>query len=73
MKRNEFKNLKIGDTCICKRGHDEGVLVKVLYIEEESILIKTLDGGRFKSIGVVRNVRLTGWHELDIVKIEDKV
>ena len=71
MKRTEFQNLKIGDICVIKRGHDQGKKCKVVYIEDEndecgSILVKAIDGEFSTMTHSNRWLRLTDWHALDI-------
>jgi hypothetical protein len=51
MTREEFKNLKVNDLCIVRRGHDAGIICKVMFIDEESIVIKPYyEGIRFRAI-----------------------
>lgn len=67
MKREEFNNLKIGDICVVKRGHDRGKKVIVRYIEDEQIVIKDLDNKPLRNVNGYTVLRLTGWRELDII------
>lgn len=71
MNRIEFQNLKVGDICVIKRGHDQGKKCKVVYIEDEingcdSILVKAIDGEFSQMTHSNRWLRLTNSHSLDI-------
>lgn len=73
MKRIEFQNLKVGDICVIKRGHDQGKRCKVVYIEDEidgcdTILVKCIDDTFSQMTHSNRHLRLTSSHELDIAK-----
>lgn len=73
MKRIEFQNLKVGDICVVKRGHDQGKRCRVVYVEHEidgcdSILVKAIDCEFSTETHTNRWLRLTGSHELDIAK-----
>ena len=63
----ELENLKIGDVCVFKRGHDAGKQCIVLYKKYRSILVEAF-GCEFEAIDVNKKLRLTGPHELDIYK-----
>lgn len=67
MTRLELENLKVGDICVFKRGHDAGKQCIVLYKKYESILVEAY-GCEFKAIDANKKLRLTGFHELDIYK-----
>lgn len=65
MKREEFNNLKIGDICVIKRGHDKGNKCMVMFKEDETILIKTLEGPLSVITHSNRKFRLTNMREID--------
>ena len=67
MNKSELENLKIGDICMFKRGHDAGKKCIVLYKKYESILVETCDD-KFRAINTNKKLRLTGFRELDICK-----
>lgn len=72
MTRIQFQNLKIGDICVFKRGHDQGKKCEVVYIEDwiigcDAILVKAIDCEFAQTAGHTnRWLRLTGSHELDL-------
>lgn len=73
MNRTEFQNLKVGDTCVIKRGHDEGKKCTVVYIEDEingcdAILVRALDCEFSIKTHTNRWHRLTNSHELDVCR-----
>ena len=69
MTRAEFEKLKVGQLVVIKRGHDEGKTVRVIHIEDDTILIKIVDDFlEFRAINTNRKIRLTSWKELDIIK-----
>ena len=67
MNKQQFENLKVGDRCVIKRGLDKGILCEVRYIENDSILVRPVDDSVFRAIGTNKKLRLTSWHELDIL------
>ena len=66
MKKQQFEQLKVGDICVVKKGHDEGRKCRVLLIDGSSIVIKSLDGEYFRACDVRRNLRITDWRQVDI-------
>jgi hypothetical protein len=64
MTRKDFENLKVGDSVVVRRGHDEGVLCKIRFIEDNSVLIEAPKDRDFKAINTPKRLRLTMWHEL---------
>lgn len=68
MNKQQFENLKVGDRCVMKRGRDEGIICEVRYIENDSILVRPVDDSVFRAVGTNKKLRLTGWHELDIIQ-----
>lgn len=69
MKRCDFQDLRINDICVFKRGHDTGKKCKVIFIEDESILVKSVDSSFYGFNNGNKNLKLTGWHELDLYKV----
>lgn len=68
MNSEAFNKLKVGDACIIKRGRDKGKLCTVLYIKNKSILVEAEEGINFNAIGTNSKLRLTNYHEVDIVE-----
>lgn len=67
MKRADFDNLLVDDICVITRGLDQGKRVIVRYIEDEQILVRSLDGPFEGHHSCKGKLKLTGWHELDIL------
>lgn len=65
MTKLELENLRVGDICVFKRGHDAGKKCIVLYKKYNSILVEAW-GDEFKAIDTNKKLRLTGFRELDI-------
>lgn len=75
MKRVEFESLKANDICTVKRGTYKDKKVIVRYIEDEWILVKSLDNSSLTS-GVGKGnspYRLYLWRELDRLEIEGEL
>ena len=72
MKREEFNNLKIGDICVIKRGHDKDNKCMVMFKEDETILIKTLEGSLSAITHSNRKFRLTNMREIDTYSGKDR-
>lgn len=69
MKKVDYENLKIGDICMIKRGHDKGKKCEVLWKENETVLLRCLDE-TFKTITHTnKNFRLTNVREIDTYSI----
>lgn len=68
MTTSEFRNLREGDICVVKNGHDKGRYVEVRYIEGEQIVIKAIDGKPLHRLQDETPLRLTSWRVLDIDK-----
>lgn len=64
MTKKELENLKVGDMCAIIRGNDVGRIAQIAYIEEGSVLIRSVDGEPFRSQYAYGKFRLTGWREL---------
>jgi ribosomal protein L24 len=72
MTRIEFQNLKVGDMCVIKRGHDQGKKCRVVYIEDEidgcdTIVVKAVDCEFSQKTHSNRYHRLLNSHELDVI------
>lgn len=69
MKRIEFETLKTGDIVVLKRGRDEGKKAEVVYIEDDSILLRSMPGEIFKAISRHNaKLKLTHWREIDFAE-----
>ena len=71
MTKAEFNKLKVGDVCTVKRGYDAGRQVAIRYIEGEQIVIACVYGLPLHNSNGRTRLRLTGWHELDVIKEEN--
>ena len=70
MNTKDYENLKVGDSCICKRGHDKGKKCEVVFKEDGTVLLKTLDKPFSQITHTNPKFRLTNWREIDIIKEE---
>lgn len=68
MRIDDYKKLKVGDVCICKRGHDKGKKCKIVFKEDETVLLKTLDEPFSQRTHTNPSFRLTSFREIDIIE-----
>ena len=71
MTKTEYDNLKVGDRVVFRRGHDEGRTGIVLFKKHESVLVEASDSRKFKAIGCNKPLRLTGYHEINLLHRKD--
>lgn len=65
MKRKDFDNLKNGYLCVFKRGHDKDKRGMVVFKEDETILLKSVDEPFSKITHSNDKFRLTNMREID--------
>lgn len=70
MTRKEFAQLKVGDICEIKDGINKGRRAEVLFIVDDSILLRPLDGQRmYADLCISRKVRL--YHPTHVTLVTD--